>query len=51
MTGEHTLRHTITINGPAFSKIRSRGRFGETYSEVILRVFELADKVQDEKKQ
>ena len=49
MNEKHGSRHTITINGLAFSALRKRGRFGETYSEVILRILELAENVQKEK--
>ena len=31
-------RHTITINHEAFEKLKERGVFGETYSEVISRL-------------
>ncbi len=35
---EKRARHTITINARAFSRLRSKGQFGESYSDVILRV-------------
>lgn len=31
-------RHTITINHQAFQKLRQRGIFGESYSDVIVRL-------------
>jgi predicted CopG family antitoxin len=31
-------RHTITINQMAFEKLKMKGLFGESYSEVILRL-------------
>jgi predicted CopG family antitoxin len=31
-------RHTITINHVAFEKLKQRGIFGESYSDVILRL-------------
>lgn len=44
----HT-RHTITLNQEAFQKVKIAGKFGETYSDVILRIFSELDKnVQDE---
>jgi hypothetical protein len=35
-----TKRHTITLNHEAFEKLRDRGVFGETYSQVISRLAE-----------
>jgi predicted CopG family antitoxin len=31
-------RHTITLNDLSFVKLRDEGRFGESYSELILRL-------------
>ena len=31
-------RHTITINQRAFEKLKGKGQFGESYSDVILRL-------------
>ena len=36
-------RHTITINQMAFEILRKRGVFGESYSEVILRLVRAAE--------
>ena len=44
MAETHNLRHTITINDQAFLKLRNRGRFGESYSEVILRILDQAER-------
>jgi predicted CopG family antitoxin len=38
MAEPHNVRHTITINDQAFLKLRDNGRFGESYSDVILRI-------------
>ena len=35
---ESNERHTITINHVAFQKLRQRGIFGESYSDVIVRL-------------
>ena len=32
------MRHTITLNEDAYVKLKNRGRFGESYSELILRL-------------
>jgi len=32
------VRHTITLNEASFAKLRTAGRFGETYSTLILRL-------------
>jgi predicted CopG family antitoxin len=37
-------RHTITISENAFLKLRNIGRFGESYSDVILRLIDAAPK-------
>jgi predicted CopG family antitoxin len=37
-------RHTITINENAYFKLRDIGRFGESYSDVILRLIDAAPK-------
>jgi predicted CopG family antitoxin len=37
-------RHTITINDEAYLKIRSKGKFGESYSELVTRLVDLAEK-------
>lgn len=36
-------RHTITINHVAFQKLRQRGIFGESYSDVIVRLVNEAE--------
>jgi predicted CopG family antitoxin len=35
-------RHTITINHKAFEKLREKGIFGESYSDVIVRLVDIA---------
>ena len=42
------VRHTITINDEAFLKLRDNGLFGESYSDVILRLTDKNDAVKDE---
>ena len=32
------VRHTITVNEMSFRELRSAGRFGESYSQLILRI-------------
>jgi predicted CopG family antitoxin len=36
----NSKRHTITINENSFKKLRGVGNFGESYSELILRLAE-----------
>lgn len=33
-------RHTITLNGLAFDRLKEIGRFDETYSDLVLRLVE-----------
>ena len=35
---ERNVRHTITLNDLSFAKLRNAGHFGESYSELILRL-------------
>jgi predicted CopG family antitoxin len=35
-------RHTINLNGAAYCKLKKFGTFGETYSELIVRLLEIA---------
>jgi predicted CopG family antitoxin len=35
---EVNARHTITIDDRTYRKLRSKGNFGETYSELISRI-------------
>ena len=37
---ETKTRHTITINEHTFRKLRRAGTFGESYSDLILRLIE-----------
>jgi predicted CopG family antitoxin len=45
---DRNARHTITINGLAFSRLRNKGQFGESYSEVILRLLDEIEKIERE---
>jgi predicted CopG family antitoxin len=36
-------RTTITIDKKVYHKLREKGKFGETYSELILRLVNIAD--------
>jgi hypothetical protein len=36
-------RHTITINHSTLLRLRNKGRFGESYSEVIWRILDEAE--------
>jgi hypothetical protein len=36
-------RHTINLNGLAYNRLKKFGTFGETYSELIVRLLELAE--------
>lgn len=36
-------RHTITINQRAFEKLKGKGLFGESYSDLILRIITVAE--------
>jgi predicted CopG family antitoxin len=49
MTKKQNVRHTITINDQAFLKLRASGQFGESYSEVILRVLGQTQRAEMEK--
>lgn len=40
---ELSNRHTITIDDKTFQKLKSRGNFGETYSELISRIIKDSD--------
>lgn len=42
------LRHTITINDTTFRELRSRGLFGESYSDLLLRLLREAEKIHTE---
>ncbi len=41
---ERHERHTVTLNDTAFSRLRNKGHFGESYSKVILRILDQAEK-------
>lgn len=43
------LRHTITINDRTFKELRSKGLFGESYSDLLLRLLREAEKIHAEK--
>jgi hypothetical protein len=47
MAEKHT-RHTVTLNDEALRELKAKGRFGESYSEVILRVIDQAESVKEE---
>jgi predicted CopG family antitoxin len=36
-------RHTITLNDETFEKLKEKGAFGETYSQVIARLVKLIE--------
>lgn len=36
-------RHTITINHQTYQKLKNKGTFGESYSELISRLADLAE--------
>jgi predicted CopG family antitoxin len=36
-------RHTITLDDSTYQKLRSKGNFGETYADVILRLIRNTD--------
>ena len=36
-------RHTITLSGDAYLKLKSRGEFGESYSDLISRLIDELD--------
>jgi predicted CopG family antitoxin len=36
-------RHTITINHQTYQKLKGKGTFGESYSELISRLADLAE--------
>jgi predicted CopG family antitoxin len=38
-----TRRHTISINDEVYNKLRRKGAFGESYSQLIIRLIELAE--------
>ena len=43
------LRHTITIDDRTFRELRSKGLFGESYSDLLLRLLREAEKIHAEK--
>jgi predicted CopG family antitoxin len=40
---EMNARHTITIDDRTYWELRSKGNFGETYSELISRIIKDSD--------
>ena len=40
-------RHTVTLNDEAFGKLREKGTFGETYSQVIARLAKFTETTKD----
>jgi predicted CopG family antitoxin len=38
MNVENVERHTITLNKEAFENLKAKGKFGESYSDLIMRV-------------
>jgi len=38
-----TDRHTITITNEVFQRLRKKGRFGETYSKLLLRLIDAGE--------
>jgi predicted CopG family antitoxin len=38
-----TNRHTITITNEVFQKLRKKGMFGESYSNLLLRLIDAHD--------
>lgn len=40
-------RHTITINNSTFQKLKSKGFFGESYSELLGRLLRQVEKIQE----
>jgi hypothetical protein len=40
---QSNARHTITLDDSTFHKLRSKGNFGETYADIILRLIRNAD--------
>jgi hypothetical protein len=43
-------RHTITVDNPTFMRLKSKGRFNETYSQLITRLLDHFDNVNCESK-
>jgi predicted CopG family antitoxin len=49
---EMSSRHTITLNEEAYLKMKSKGVFGESYSELVTRLADLAEtSIQSSEKQ
>jgi len=44
-----SIRHTINLNHQAYAKLSSLGRFGESYSELVLRLMEMIGNLKSEK--
>lgn len=38
------MRHTITLNEDAYVKLKDSGRFGESYSDLVLRLVNSASR-------
>ena len=49
-TCQPDTRHTITVNHLAFLKLKNMGRFGESYSELILRLLAYFENVDVEER-
>jgi hypothetical protein len=41
-------RHTITINHITFLRLKSKGRFAESYSQLIMRLMDQVEKANEE---
>jgi hypothetical protein len=44
-TNSRHSRHTITIDHPTFLRLKSKGRFGESYSQLITRILDHVESV------
>jgi predicted CopG family antitoxin len=40
-------RHTITLNDEAFERLKEKGVFGETYSQVVARLAKFTETIKD----
>lgn len=42
---QNKIRHTLTLNEEAFKKLKKKGFFGESYSELVSRLCDEHDKL------
>ena len=41
-------RHTVSLNDLSYVKLKGKGHFGESFSDVVLRLLDENEKIRDE---